>query len=386
MRNKKILVVIAFFLSFLNLNAQEKKIKFYKGTLKICSSKSFVIEGYDGDEVIIESLHSKRQADYFSYFPTNQKKGTSTSNNSAKSSYKNKNNKKGKWTVTSTAVSGVYTEDENDTLVKPKTVFFSNSQINNTNKLNAIGKKTNNKKGNWSVTPGVSSISYYNTEIDSLSSKEAIFFNSFKSDKKVGLKKLGKKNENKELGIYFIIEQNDEELIFKDNAESAFIMSANKEQYKIRVPNSIKLNWSTDCKTKSKDGNYFFFISEKSSLSNFDGEVAISSSVQDVKLKDVTGPVSINTIGGNVTVVFDEKLPKKLYSIYSNNGFIDITLSKKSNINIDATAIGIYSDVEFKIIEDKEEGDLQKMKLKLNKGNVKLKLNANLGTIYLRKK
>ena len=56
---QKITVILIAF-AFLGLNAQEKKIKFYKGTLKICSSKNFQIEGYDGDEVIIKSLHEKK--------------------------------------------------------------------------------------------------------------------------------------------------------------------------------------------------------------------------------------------------------------------------------------------------------------------------------------
>ena len=57
-------LTVVFFI--LNVNAQEKKIKFNKGTLKICSSKSFIIEGYDGDEVIIESLHEKLNSNFIS--------------------------------------------------------------------------------------------------------------------------------------------------------------------------------------------------------------------------------------------------------------------------------------------------------------------------------
>ena len=50
-----IIIVLAVFQT-LSLTAQEKKIKFNKGTLKICSSKKFTITGYDGNEVIITSL------------------------------------------------------------------------------------------------------------------------------------------------------------------------------------------------------------------------------------------------------------------------------------------------------------------------------------------
>ena len=60
MKKIKYILVLTLSISFLGLNGQEKKIKFSKGTLKICSSKNFTITGYDGNEVIIKSLHEKR--------------------------------------------------------------------------------------------------------------------------------------------------------------------------------------------------------------------------------------------------------------------------------------------------------------------------------------
>lgn len=380
MKTLKYIIVLVFTISVCSINAQEKKIKFNKGTLKICSSKSFVIEGYDGDEVIIESLHEKRQSNKSSWVVSGY------GNLKTKNNKEIKKGKRGDWVVTSTAVSGVYSENDNDTLIRPKSVFFNSSEKNSKKGLNNLGKKDKNKKSNWVISSGINNVSYFNTEIDSLSSREAIFMNYFKSDRKEGLKRLGKKNENTELGIYFIIEQKGDELIFKDNTESSFIMSANKEQYRIKIPNSIRLDWSTNCTTEKKERNYFFFNSEKSSLSNFNGEASISTSIHSINLKDVTGPVSINTIGGNVIVVFDEKTPKNLYSIYSNNGFIDITLPTNSNINVNATATDIFSDINFKLEEEKVVEGLQEMKLKLNSGKVKMNLDAGLGNIYLRKK
>ncbi|WP_435414779.1 hypothetical protein [Polaribacter aestuariivivens] len=343
MKNIKHTFILAIVCCFLSTNAQEKKIKFNKGTLKICSSKSFIIEGYDGDEVIIESLHQKRENNFKAFvsgkindkskkdsLKSNHLNGRVYSFKGASGNYLKRKNREN-WKVTSTAVSGVYSE--NDTTVRPKTVFF----------------KMHDTK------------------------------------RKDGLKKLGKKNENSELAIYFIIEQNGDELLFKDDTESRFIMTSNREQYKIKIPNSIRLNWSTKCSTEKKDRNYFFFNSEKSSLSNFEGEAAISTSIHNINLKDVSGPVTINTIGGNVTIEFDKKTPKKLYSVYSNNGFIDITLPTEASLNVDAIASDIFSDINFKIMDEKETEGLQKMKLKLNSGKTLMKLNAGLGNIYLRK-
>ena len=312
MKNIKYLIIIAIAFIFINVNAQEKKIKFNKGTLKICSSKNFKIEGYDGNEVVIKSLHDKKKFKVYSNnrFPVRSKlRGTVSSSRSYS-----------------------YSTSKHDSL--PRVIsFFGNDE-----------------------------------------------------KRKKGLKRLGKKQENKDLGIYFtIIEQKNGDLIFKDKTEGQFVMFGN-ESYSIKIPNSIKLNWDTSGCKKNSNQRTVFYSSNASSLSNFNGEVEISTSLNNFKIKDVTGPVSINSIGGNVTIEFDKRVPLKLYSIYTNNGFIDVTLPKNSNVNVDAVSASIFSDIDFNVLEDKEKDGLQKMKLKLKKGNVKMKLNAGLGNIYLRSK
>lgn len=321
MKKVRIVIITMLFLAFqVNVNAQnEKKIKFNKGTLKICSSKKFQITGYDGDEVIIKSLHKKNSN--YSTIAT--------------------------------------TYDTAKKIVIPP----------GTSTINSSGKDHQ----------GI--VHYF---VDTKRSK--------------GLKKLGKKNENKELGIYFVIEQKEGELIFRDNHQNGtFVMVSSNEQYEIKIPNSIKLNWVTgSCANEEiysgtlvqgrSNQTVYFYNSNPSSLNDFSGEVEISSTLSNLKLKDVVGPVSINTVGGNITVEFENKKPTKLYSIYTNNGFIDITLPSSSAVNIDANGKAIYSDIDFKIDDEKEDNDFHYMKLRLNGGKSKMKLNAGLGNIYLRKK
>jgi DUF4097 and DUF4098 domain-containing protein YvlB len=166
------------------------------------------------------------------------------------------------------------------------------------------------------------------------------------------------------------------------------------ERYEIKIPNSIKLIWKTNLCSydtkKKKRNSTFFYNSNPSSLSNFNGEVEIESSLTNIKLVDVVGPVTVNTIGGNVTVEFDKKKPQQLYSIYSNNGFIDVQIPSNFNVTADVTGKSVYSDVDFKILEEKEENDFGHiktvMKLKLGSGKTKMKLDADYGNIYLRKK
>ncbi len=336
MKHIKIIFVFAIVFNFLTVNAQEKKIKFNKGTLKICSSKNFEIIGYEGKYVIIRSLHVKRNSiNTISY------------------------------NVRGSGFPGTNALKSNDN--KKDSFVISRSKTANLNRA-----------------PAVRSLPRLRN--DSIKQSYVAFFNNDRSRKK-GLIKLGKKNENTDLGIYFTIEQKDGELIFKDKADGQLVMLSN-ESYEIKIPNSIKLNWETGvCDTdKKKKNQYRFFNSKASSLSNFDGEVEISTSLNNTKLVDVTGPVSINSIGGNVTIEFDKKTPKKLYSIYSNNGFIDITLPTNSDVKVDATASDIFSDIDFNVEDEKEDNNMQNMKLKLKSGKVTMKLNAGLGNIYLRKK
>ena len=322
MKNISTVIVLAF-LTIFTVNAQEKKIKFSKGTLKICSSKNFKIEGYNGSEVIIKSLHNKNIR--FS----NVRNGYSYTTKPAKSSKTPKQLKNSKGVVVSGSLNNKFTI--------------------------ATGKSNN------------------------------LFFSRTDASKKEGLKRLGKKQENKELGIYFTIEQKNGELIFKDNTNGQVVMFGN-EKYSIKIPNSIKLNWDTSgCRNTNGTAPFVMYTSNVSSLSNFNGEVEISTSLNNLKLTDVTGPVSINSIGGNVTVEFDKKKPLKLYSVYTNNGFIDITMPSTSDINVDANGAAIYSDLNFNVLSDKESDGQQHMKLKMKSGRVKMKLEAGFGTIYLRK-
>lgn len=352
MKNIKLIFTVIFLIGFCAINAQEKKIKFNKGTLRICSSKQFQIEGYDGDEVVIKSLHEKREENspwVVSGF----------SSNAPGQSYS-------------------YSSSSNGKLAKVGTTSKSNKE------------KTKNKKGPWEVVPVVNFIEYSDVNTDSVRNNRAVFFSN-DSERRKGLKKIGKKNQNSDLGIYFTIEQKEGELLFKDQNQVGFIMTSN-ESYAIKIPNSLKLIWSTNnCVERDRTGEYRFSTASKpSSLQNFNGEVEISSTVNNMKLVDVTGPVVLNTIGGNVTVEFDKKYPSSLYSIYTNNGFIDIQIPKESNLLIDVIGRSVFSDVDFKVLEEEEVKDVwqttNKMKLKYGTGKVKMKLNGGFGNVYLRKK
>ncbi|MEE9363452.1 MAG: hypothetical protein V3U92_12720 [Cellulophaga sp.] len=286
--------LLSFFFIAQTSSAQETKIPFSKGILKICSSKNFKISGYNGKEVIIKSLHKKN--------------------------------------------------------------------ISSRNFVLEFEKARTR---------------------DSMNTKNLFgFIRSNNASRKKGLKKLGK-NSPQENGIYFDIIEKEGELLLQDKTGKDWFVMVSDESYEIKVPNTVSLNWNTSKCSKNKN---VFYNSKTSSLSNFSEEVTITSTLNNLLLQDVSGPVSINSIGGNVTVEFDKKTPSQLYSIYTNNGFIDITLPSTSNLIVDAKGNSIFSNLDFNILSEEENSGVQEMKLQLKSGKVKMKLNASLGDIYLRKK
>ncbi|MEP0265380.1 hypothetical protein [Dokdonia sp.] len=211
-----------------------------------------------------------------------------------------------------------------------------------------------------------------------------------------GLTPLGNKSNNPADNLYLDITENLGELIIKDyNATNSsqsntyeIINAVNfNNKYEILIPNSIKLLWNTENCTKTNSNTFFITSDSKArDLSNFKGEAEISTSYRSISLTDVSGPVIANTIGGNIKVIFDKTSPTNLYSLISNDGYIDVTMSTNVNVQLDVTGNRILSDIDFKVLnEDLTEFDGKRMRLQLNGGKTKMKLDASLGSVYLRK-
>ncbi|WP_298900009.1 DUF4097 family beta strand repeat-containing protein [uncultured Psychroserpens sp.] len=333
---KHIITTIALLLivSVGNSQEKEKRIKFNKGTLKICSNSHMTIKGYDGDEVIIKSLNESRFSYYYDL------------------------------------------GDKDDRL------------------LDSLEEST---EGSLAKSYYLLSSKYKDSELEK------------------GLKPLGNKSARPEDNLYLDITEKPGELIIKDyqynqsgqnrltgyinqssrdnnkksdtnNFSSLASFAALNNKYEILIPNSIKLSWNVeDC---SKKNSNTFFIRTNSTpweLNNFKGEVEISTSYNSISLTNVSGPVIANTIGGNITVVFDKITPTKLYSLVSNDGYIDMSLPDNANLNVDVNGERVLSNINFTVLDESIEEGIKKMKLQLNSGKTKMKLDAGSGSVYLRK-
>jgi len=301
---KKIISLVMLLCIITCINAQEKKVAFNKGVLKICTSSKINIKGYDGNEVIIKKLNYKYKINY-----------------------------------------------------NPNFKFDYN-----------IGDTIRH-----SLPDSISRYLYNSTE------------------KKLGegLTPIGQKVSDQSDNLGLTIEQKSGELIIRDGtvnggANKQYSLINGNNRYELLIPNSLKLQWNTSECEKSKI-NVYFVSSNSWELSNFKGEVEITSSYGSISLIDVSGPVLANTIGGNIEVVFDKIVPENLYSLISNDGHIAIRLPENSNLNIHASGNEILSNLDFEIATDKILDTAREMNLKLNGGKVKMNLDAGFGNIYLRK-
>ena len=222
------------------------------------------------------------------------------------------------------------------------------------------------------------------------------YFNNSRDQKKLeqGLKPLGNKSTNPADNLYLDIEEKPGELIIKDyvpdNLTNSQIYFRPNSKYELLIPNSIKLSFNVEnCQQQKTNVGTFVLTNSINSnsyeIKDFKGDVEISTSYKSVDLKDVTGSVLVNTIGGNIKAVFNNTTPQKLYSLISKDGYIDIAIPDNSNLDIDAAGDRILSDLDFKISKDELVDGLKTMKLQLNNGSVKMKINSGSSSVYLRK-
>jgi lia operon protein LiaG len=147
--------------------------------------------------------------------------------------------------------------------------------------------------------------------------------------------------------------------------------------YKIRVPDNFSIQVHNEC---GHAGNV--------TVENAKGEVEITN-CQGIKLKNVTGPLVLSTISGDINVSVNQVTKDKPVSFASISGDIDVTLPANIGVDIQMETIsgGIYSDFDFPSDEKKlKKIGGNSVKSQLNGGGAELKITNISGNIYLRKK
>jgi hypothetical protein len=149
-----------------------------------------------------------------------------------------------------------------------------------------------------------------------------------------------------------------------------------KGEYKIRVPDNMALEIKSGCERSSNI-----------SVSSMKNEIDIEN-CHGIDLKNVSGPLILSTIAGDINITFDTFVTEKPSSISSVSGDIDITLPAKTATNIEMGTINgdFYSDFD---ISDSQK-DMKRvggnhLNASLNGGGFKFSIETVNGNIYLRK-
>jgi len=146
--------------------------------------------------------------------------------------------------------------------------------------------------------------------------------------------------------------------------------------YRIKVPENLALKIHQSC---ARGGTV--------TIQNMKNEVDYDG-CSEVNLKNVTGPLVVSTVNGEVNVVFSEISKDKPISIASVNGPVDVTIPAKAGVDLEMSNVNgnMYSD--FDLPQDNK--DMRRVggnsiRTTLNGGGTELRLHSVNGNIYLRK-
>jgi hypothetical protein len=148
---------------------------------------------------------------------------------------------------------------------------------------------------------------------------------------------------------------------------------------KILVPKNIIVSFSHE----SQYGGEAVF-------KNLTNEIEISAQYNSIRLQNVTGPLTVKTIYGQVDATFDNviKDPISIISIY---GHVDVTLPQatKANLTLSTSFGEILVAPELNIKVELKGGMVDygdKVSGTLNGGGGSIELRCDYGKVYLRKK
>jgi hypothetical protein len=169
----------------------------------------------------------------------------------------------------------------------------------------------------------------------------------------------------------------------KDNGNTVDIQGVTKNNNKlvlIQVPKALSVKVTSD----RKDGNRILF-------KDIVSEIETSVLYNNVRLENVTGPMTIKTTYGSVEGALSANV-KSPISIISTYGVVDLSVPKslKANVNLSAPYGDVFAAPEIEILVDKTDlNSLTKwtndaIKGKINGGGIDLSIKCNYGKIYLR--
>lgn len=148
-------------------------------------------------------------------------------------------------------------------------------------------------------------------------------------------------------------------------------------EYRIKVPDNLALDIQSGCEN-----------STEITITGMKNEIEIQN-CHDITLENVTGPLILSTISGNIDIVCNDIAANTPFSINSVSGDIDIAIPGNAAINLEMRTVtgGFYSDFDFpETDQDMKRVGGNRFSYKLNGGGSKFSLVTVSSNIYLRKK
>lgn len=134
-------------------------------------------------------------------------------------------------------------------------------------------------------------------------------------------------------------------------------------------------------------------------VSGVQGEHEISNVNGGITLEDISGTAVVNTVNGNVKVVFNKTDPDQPMAFSTLNGNVDVTFppNTKATVKVKSTRGDIFTDFDIDIEKSKSkterdnEGNAYKISIeewvygKINGGGPEILMKNMNGNIYIRK-
>lgn len=166
----------------------------------------------------------------------------------------------------------------------------------------------------------------------------------------------------------------------KDNAiEVQQLARRTSNKFTVKVPKDVKLFYVHS----GVSGKTFV-------ARNISSEIETSTKHNSIRLENVTGPMTINSVHGKIEAIFGTVNQNNPISIISVHGLVDVALPEntKANLRMEAKYGELLTNMKIDFGKGEEEMESYSSKVKgtLNGGGVELYLVSNHNNVYLRKK
>ena len=165
-----------------------------------------------------------------------------------------------------------------------------------------------------------------------------------------------------------------------DAIEMQQLSKRNSNNYKIKIP--------SNCKVFYQHSNTMGGKTVK--ISNISSEIEASVLHNNIRLENVTGPMTINSVHGKIEAIFSSVNQNNPISIINIHGLVDVTLpsNTKANLKMESHWGELLTDlnIEFGTTDEQLRSYSSKVEGKLNGGGVAIHLSSTHNNVYLRSK